>query len=101
MCFANAQPIGTEQTRVFISSADWMPRNFYSRVETLVEITDKTAQHKLLNIMMMANIKDSAQSWILQANGEYERINQPEEKGFSAQNYFMENPNLSNNIIVS
>lgn len=99
ICFANGHELPSLHARVFISSADWMPRNFYSRVETLVEIPDKKVQHQLLAVLMAANLKDKAQSWRLLPDGSYERLS--EEKTFSAQQYFMGNPHLSDKILVA
>jgi polyphosphate kinase len=43
---------------------------------------------------MMANLKDEAQSWVMQPDGEYERL-EPHEDAFNAQSFFMTNPSLS------
>ena len=78
-----------------MSSADWMPRNFYSRVETLVPIED-TKLHQQAQHILLANILDVEQSWKLNAEGYYQRESslQNNVNDFSAQNYFMHNPHL-------
>ena len=43
---------------------------------------------------MIANLKDTAQAWYLQADGSYERC-EAGEKAFSSHQYFMTNPSLS------
>ncbi len=88
VCFGLGHEIPSEMSEVFISSADWMPRNFHSRVETLIPITDPQLKKELLEKIMSANLKDVRQSWVLQPNGTYERISTSHD-AFSAQEYFM------------
>jgi polyphosphate kinase len=69
--------------RVFISSADWMPRNFHRRVEALVQIEDKKCQEKLKKILEI-QLKDTAKARILQSDGTYVRY---ERRDFNSQEY--------------
>ena len=93
-CFGNGYKMPSSNTKVYFSSADWMPRNIISRVETFVPIENPTVHQQVLDQIMVANINDNLQSWNLQSDGTYIR----EEAGevhFSAHDYFMKNPSLS------
>jgi polyphosphate kinase len=94
ICFANGHRMPSRHAKIFISSADWMQRNMDWRVESLVPIENTTVHRQLLEQIMVANLKDQAQTWVLNAEGAY--VRQCDEPGaFSAHTYFMTNPSLS------
>ena len=93
-CFANGGEIPSSDTLVFVSSADWMTRNFDYRVETMVPILNPTVHRQILDQIMVANLRDTEQSWILTSDGAYTRLANTD-NAFSAHRFFMTNPSLS------
>ena len=64
--------------KLFISSADWMPRNLDRRIELMVPVEDPPGAEKLAQILETC-LADTKQAWALRPDGSYER-RQPDAK---------------------
>jgi polyphosphate kinase len=64
---------------VYLSSADWMPRNLDTRLEVMFPVEDMRHKKTLAELLSLY-FKDNTQSWVLQSSGEYVRNEPREEK---------------------
>jgi len=77
---------------LYISSADWMPRNFHRRVEVLTPILDEKMKQRLEDIRAVL-FSDVTKTWWLGPDGTYERVAGPPDATnptIRAQQRFME-----------
>ncbi len=58
---------------VFISSADWMDRNFFRRVELAVPVTDKKLKKRVIDEGLKLMIADNILAWTMDSHGAYTR----------------------------
>ncbi|VAV86406.1 Polyphosphate kinase [hydrothermal vent metagenome] len=96
VCFGNGKKLPNKSGDVYLSSADWMPRNLERRVETLVPLFTPTVHEQVMEQIMAINMADNQQSWQLNRDGSWEKASvKKNEKPVNAHQYFMENPSLS------
>src|ERR1700730_7961533 len=85
------------QEEVYLSSADWMPRNLYERVEVMFPLKDALARERVRHEILDAYLADNLKSRILRKDGSYVRVWQAEGKrkppqgaaAFSAQDFLL------------
>lgn len=63
---------GDEQ--VYCSSADWMPRNFFRRVETAFPVLDPELRERVRHESLDVYLQDNTNAWVLQSDGSYQRL---------------------------
>lgn len=59
--------------RTFISSADWMERNFFRRIEVCLPILDPKLQKRVVEEGLRKYLDDNTQAWEMDADGRYRR----------------------------
>ena len=70
---------------LFCSSADWMPRNFFNRVETCFPIDEKRPRDQIIKYGLQNYLSDNNQAWLLQPDGIYKHSRPGTHKQRSAQ----------------
>ena len=86
---ADAEP------HIYAGSADWMPRNFFRRIEVVFPIDDEAARNWIIEELFAAELRDTTNARELHSNGAYNPEVPPEgESAFSVQNYFIKAANL-------
>ena len=66
---------GGEEELLYLSSADWMDRNFFRRVmKPHFPIEDRRLRQRIIRESLQGYLTDNAQAWLLQADGTYRRV---------------------------
>lgn len=74
---------------LYLSSADWMQRNFFKRVETCTPILDKKIKKRIIEEGFLVHLKDNNDSWIMNSDGTYHK-NIKRGRKFSSQKFLLE-----------
>jgi len=61
------------EDRVYLSSADWMPRNFFRRIEVAFPILDPQLKRRVIKEGLRSYLLDNSQAWEMQPDGRYKR----------------------------
>jgi len=81
---------GNEDAHILLGSSDWMPRNFYRRIETVVPIENPKIRERIQRILDIY-VSDNANSKLLRSNGAYTTYPIPEDhRIISSQDIFAE-----------
>ena len=74
------------QPKLYVGSADWMPRNFFGRVEVVFPIQDGNIQERVLREILQTSLADNVKARLLQPSGKYKRATpKPGEKPVRSQ----------------
>ena len=75
------------QPHILVGSADWMPRNFYRRVETVFPIQDPENRKRIYELLK-TYLQDTLNARILRANGSYHKVSRKKRNSLiSAQDF--------------
>ena len=75
-----------EKNQLYLSSADWMNRNLFRRIEVVFPVLDKNLKKRIMQEGLLPYLKDNLNAWELRSDGQYYR-KQPRnpERGMNAQ----------------
>ena len=76
---------------IYLSSADWMERNFFNRVETCFLIEDKRLHKRILIEGLNNYLADNTRAWLLKSDGSYTRSKPGSSRMRDAQHSLLEN----------
>ena len=78
------------QEEIYLSSADWMPRNLYERVEMMFPVRDPMVRQRVLHEILEVYLADTLKARLLQPDGSYARPPRvPRSRGFEAQEFLI------------
>ncbi len=65
---------GADDEALFLSSADWMSRNMFGRIEVAWPVRDAQLRQRVIDECLVPYLHDAQDAWQLQADGRYERV---------------------------
>jgi polyphosphate kinase len=76
---------------LYVGSADWMPRNLYSRVEVVFPIEDPALRQRIIEEILHRMLSDNTKAWLLKSDASYVQLTPGEgEDSHNSQADFME-----------
>ncbi len=83
---------GDDDEVLYLSSADWMSRNLFRRIEVAWPVNDAAMRQRLIDEALVPYLYDELDAWELGADGEYRRVAGPaaDRPGLSAQQSLMQ-----------
>ncbi|MDP2026969.1 polyphosphate kinase 1 [Sulfuriferula sp.] len=76
--------------RVYLSSADWMDRNFFRRIEACFPVLEPRLKKRVIAEGLKPYLKDNTQAWDMDMNGDYRRKQPRRTKPYNAQTTLLE-----------
>jgi polyphosphate kinase len=77
------------ESELLLSSADWMERNFFRRIELCVPVLDAKVRRRVMREGLKAYLDDNTQAWEMQPDGAFKRKKRGRAKAFCAQQYLL------------
>jgi polyphosphate kinase len=79
-----------DEAQIYLSSADWMPRNFHRRVEVMFPVEDPSLKRRILKEVIPTYLRDNTRARRLESDGSYTRVRpQPGEVAHRSQEEFL------------
>jgi polyphosphate kinase len=75
---------------VYLSSADWMPRNLFRRVEVCFPVFDAKLKKRIIAEGLMPYLQDNTQAWQMDADGAYRLLTPDAAEAMGAQQLLIE-----------
>ena len=77
------------EEEIYLSSADWMPRNLDRRVEILFPVENERLKKEVMHILDI-QLKDTLKAQVKKPDGTYEKVDRRGKQPLCAQQYFMD-----------
>jgi polyphosphate kinase len=73
------------EAEIMVSSADWMDRNFFKRIELAVPVLDAKARRRIMREGLKGYLDDNMQAWEMQSDGSFKRVKRGRRKAVNVQ----------------
>ena len=78
---------GAEDEALYLTSADWMGRNMFRRIEIAWPVADPALRQRVIDECLVPYLRDQRDAWLLGSDGQYQRV---ADQGLSAQAALMD-----------